>query len=181
MLAIDPGPETSGYCWFDGSIRLIKAEANNILLLEAIRRDEFGPGVSFVFEKVQGYGRPVGAPVFETVFWTGRMFEAALTAIGVDQSSSVARIPFRDVKKHLCPGSKGKDADFKAALQARWGGKAAAMGTKKEPGPLSGVTSHGWSALALAVVWWDRSQPLRDAEKWAVENFHGETHAPSRF
>ena len=42
-----------------------------------------------------------------------------------------------------------------------FGGKEAAVGTKKAPGPLHGVKSHLWSALALAVTHYDQ---LKGAE-----------------
>ena len=57
-----------------------------------------------------------------------------------------------DVKLHLCGSPRAKDANIRQALIDRWGGKAEAVGTVKKPGPLYGVKSHAWSALAVAVT-----------------------------
>jgi len=63
---------------------------------------------------------------------------------------------------HLCKNNRAKDANIRQALLDRFpatgGGKAPQIGTKKQPGPLYGVTSHLWSALAVAVTWAD-TQP----------------------
>jgi hypothetical protein len=63
------------------------------------------------------------------------------------------------VRRHLLHAATGNDALIRAALIARWGGEAVAIGGKgrgkaKTPrGPLHGVASHAWSALAVAVTW----------------------------
>jgi hypothetical protein len=54
--------------------------------------------------------------------------------------------PYRTaIKKHLGCG-RGKDKDVRAALIAKWG----EVGTRKNRGPLFGVSSHIWAALAVA-------------------------------
>jgi hypothetical protein len=54
----------------------------------------------------------------------------------------------RDVKLHLCGSARAKDPNIRQALLDRFG----PVGTKKAPGPLYGVKSHIWSALAVAVT-----------------------------
>lgn len=61
----------------------------------------------------------------------------------------------RAVKLHLCGSMRAKDGNIRQALVDRFGGQAQAVGTKKAPGPLFGLSSHRWSALAVAVTWWD--------------------------
>lgn len=159
VFAVDPGPIESGYCWYDGRV-LSAGIVENALLYGWIRTNMFGTKTAYVFEKIRSYGRPVGASVFETCFWTGRMYEAAATITSM--GAPVQRIEFGDVKKHLCPGAKGKDADFRKALCVRVAGsEREAKGTKASPGPLYGISGHMWSALALAVTWWDRSRCVR--------------------
>ena len=160
VLAVDPGPESSGYCWFDGRI-LQAGTVENAVLYGRIRTGQFGVKTAYIFEKIRSYGRPVGSSVFETCFHTGRMYEAAVTITSM--GAPVQRIEFGDVKKHLCPGAKGKDADFRKVLCVRFGGsERLAKGTKKAPGQLYGFSAHMWSALALAVTWWDRAKVTRD-------------------
>lgn len=113
-----------------------------------------GPECAVVFEKVAAMGRVVGKDVFETVFATGRMYEAAVSG-GVHAT----RITRGDIKKHLCAGvPKAKDKDVRAALIRRYGGIEVAIGSRAKPGPLYSVKGHAWSALAVAVTWADRAR-----------------------
>lgn len=155
VLGVDPGTRESGFCLFDGTTVMDVGTVQNEILYGRIRVGQFGSKTAYVFEKIQSYGKPVGASVLETAFWTGRMFDAAVTVTSM--GAPVSRIAFPHVKQHLCPGSKGKDADVRGALLKRFGGATVAKGTKAAPGPLYRVSSHGWSALAIAVVWWDRA------------------------
>ena len=171
VLAVDPGPESSGFCWFDGRI-LQAGIVPNKVLYGRIRVGDFGVKTAYVFEKIRSYGRPVGSSTFETCFETGRMFEAAVTITSM--GAPVQRIEFGDVKKHLCPGAKGKDADFRKALCVRFGGsERLAKGTKKAPGQLYGFSAHMWSALALAVTWWDRAASVRAAAEDGRQQAYG--------
>jgi hypothetical protein len=149
ILGIDPGTVHSGCVWFDAADQrvmtaFIRRNTDLVDLLPTYRLQD-----AVVFEQVASYGMSVGAEVFETVFWTGRMFEAAATTRTRD------RLPRKDVKLHLCGTVRAKDANIRQALIDRWGGKAAAIGTKRQPGPLHGITSHLWAALALAVTYSD--------------------------
>ncbi len=94
------------------------------------------------------YGMPVGAETFETCVWIGRFIEAANT--------DPALVFRKDVKMHLCHTMRAKDANIRQALldlfPATGGGKTPQVGTKKQPGPLFGVKSHAWAALAVAVT-----------------------------
>jgi hypothetical protein len=86
----------------------------------------------------------------QTVFWTGRFFEAA-TRRGAD----VSRLPRKAIRIHLCGSARAQDSNLRVALMDRFGGGERAKGTKKAKGPLFGIKSHEWSALALGVTWWD--------------------------
>ena len=70
--------------------------------------------------------------------------------------ADVYRIPRKEVVTALCGSSKANDASVRQALIDRYGGKEKAIGKKKAPGPLYGVTKDVWSALAVAIVWQDR-------------------------
>jgi hypothetical protein len=56
-----------------------------------------------------------------------------------------------DHTQRLVEGA-ANDAAVRDALLQLWGGKVEAMGSKKAPGPLYGMASHRWSALAVAVT-----------------------------
>ncbi len=158
VIAIDPGYEQSAWVMFDGhrivdhgievneSVRLWLAGADMRVAgrLLAVR--------AVVFESVESFGMAVGREVFETVFWTGRMFEAARYHVG----NNVERMPRKAVKLHLCQSARAQDSNIRVALLDRFGGKDAAIGRKALPGPLFGIKSHEWAALAIAVTWWDQ-------------------------
>jgi hypothetical protein len=58
----------------------------------------------------------------------------------------------RDVKLSLCGSARAKDGNIRTALIDLHGGKEAAIGRKKTPGPLWGVHADVWAALALAIT-----------------------------
>lgn len=146
VLAIDPGNEQSAtlfYEWKGSDYRFVgrACVAPNDEVLEQIRSFE---GDAVVIEMIASYGMAVGAEVFETCYWIGRFSQAAH---GAD------RLYRKDIKLHLCGSSRAKDANVRQALIDKFGGKEKAIGKKKNPGPLHGVKSHCWSALAVAVTY----------------------------
>lgn len=161
ILAIDPGttvsttvsyhPDFPEFTPGEGGPRVIDVErdVNNLELVTGLRRSLMGKTV--VIEEVESFGMPVGRDVFQTVRWSGRMEEAIGHSAG-----HCYFLPRREVKLHLCGSARAKDGNIRQALLDRFGdGSKAAVGTKKNPGPLFGVAGHAWSALALAVTWAD--------------------------
>lgn len=152
ILAIDPGPTQSAYVLFDGARPKKFAKVDNSTLLTIIRNGTIdGEHVSFmstklVVEQIAAMGMSVGAEVFETVFWSGRFIQA--------WGGSWDRIKRHEVKMHLCGNMRAKDGNIRQALIDRYGpGKELAIGTKKTPGPLHGLSGDCWAALAVAITW----------------------------
>jgi len=85
--------------------------------------------------------------VFDTCVWIGRFLEACFTP-GHNKPVLVYR---RDVKLHFCHDSRAKDSNIRQAILDKFGGRAAAIGKKKTPGPLYGIKGDMWSALAIAL------------------------------
>jgi hypothetical protein len=159
ILAIDPGPTESGWVLFDeradrAGLDPLAASGitDNQQLIDWLReRQEWIVADRYVFESISSYGMPVGFTIFQTVMWTGRFIEALHPHV-------VALVERRAVKLHVCGSARAKDANVRAALIDRYGGgRASAIGTKKAPGPLYGIKSHMWPALALAITFaeWD--------------------------
>lgn len=147
ILAIDPGTEQSGWCLYDTESVIGCGVSPNGPLLYGIN----DMAADFLaIEMVASYGMAVGKDVFETVRWIGRFQQAWKRP---DDAMLVYR---RDVKLHLCNSAKAKDANIRQALLDLFprtgGGKTPQVGTKAKPGPLYGVSSHAWSALAVAVT-----------------------------
>ena len=151
ILAIDPGTDQSGWCVFDGEVVVASGVMPNAEMLEYVQRSHFEVNAhGLAVEMIASYGMPVGREVFETCVWIGRFIQAWYRPEGVQL------IYRRDVKLHLCGSPKAKDANIRQALLDRFprigGGKTPQVGTKAKPGPLYGVSSHAWAALAVAVL-----------------------------
>ena len=101
-------------------------------------------------EMIASYGMAVGREVFETCVWIGRFLQSWR------DPDAVLLVYRKDVKIHLCGTTKAKDANIRQALldsyPATGGGATPQVGTKSYPGPLYGVSSHVWPALAVAVT-----------------------------
>lgn len=144
VLAIDPGPTHSAYVLYDGAKPLEFGKVPNRWLLDRVECGHFDAPVMAV-EMIASYGMPVGREVFETCLYIGRLQQAWR-----HEQHLVYR---KDVKLHLCHAPRAKDANIRAALIDRYGGKDKAIGKKASPGPLYGVTADTWAALAVAVTW----------------------------
>jgi hypothetical protein len=155
VIAIDPGCDESALLVWDGfSIQLIRFGPNEDIL-RLLQSWTTGPRiVPLVIEKVACFGMPVGAEVFETVFWSGRFAQA----YGAERTHRITR---GDVKLHLCHTMRAKDPHVRQAILDRFGGKEKAVGKKAAPGVLYGIHSHMWSALAVALVWHDQNLRVR--------------------
>jgi len=94
VVAIDPGPESSALVVWNGSEVIRRVYAGNSAILDELEMLRSGHGC--VIERVASYGMPVGAEIFETVYWSGR-FAQAFGAERVD------RIPRLAVKMQSLP------------------------------------------------------------------------------
>ena len=104
-----------------------------------------------VIEQVRSYGMPVGATVFDTVFWSGRFCQA--------WPNEFHQMPRLKVKQHICHDSRAKDSNIIQALVDRfaYGVRNKGKGTKPEPGFFYGFKKDIWQAFALAVTWHDQN------------------------
>lgn len=148
ILALDPGPTQSAYVRWDGTKVLEKGIAPNKDVLEIVQYDACWVD-RLAIEMIACYGMAVGAETFETCVWIGRFMERWAWHAG---NETIQRLPRLDIKVHLCKSARAKDANVRQALIDRFG----MPGTRKTPGPLFGVTSHCWSALAVGVCAYDR-------------------------
>lgn len=159
IIAIDPGPIESAYAWLgqcadsEGWEIQCARKIPNMTLRDLLRADAWVSNTAVVIEAIASYGMAVGAEVFDTARWSGRFQEAWESRPGRRPSEMVFR---REVKLHLCGTMRAKDTNIRHALIDRYGGKAKAVGTKKQPGVLHGIRADAWQALALGVTWSDR-------------------------
>lgn len=150
IIGLDPGTEKSAIVVFDGERPTWFSIESNEEIVGYL--SDLSPERHLAIEMVESFGMAVGREVFETVFWTGRFCESF--------NGDFTRIGRKEIKLHLCNSLRAKDANIRRALIDRFpstgGGKTPQIGTIKQPGPLYGMNSHLWSALAVAVTWWDR-------------------------
>ena len=181
ILSIDPGPESSGSCLYDTEIKKVlwsSSDINNYELLTYVYDNIYydpdesvkNPTLNCIFdavaiETIEPMGLGVGKSTLNTAIWVGRYFEAAST---LPSSPDVRLISRGDEKIILC-GCKtfldpitGKrkgvtNSQIRQSVIDKFeplgGGKTPQIGTKKAPGPLYGVSSHAWSAVAIAITY----------------------------
>ena len=156
LLAIDPGPAVSGAVVLDTAVdppavlevfpEIDTADlcARCLLVVGQNKPDDLA------IEMVSSYGMPVGREVFETVLWIGRIGQA----FSWGRTTLVYR---KEVKLHLCNSLRAKASNVRRAILDLYprtgGGKTPQVGTKKQPGPLYGVSKHAWAALAVGITW----------------------------
>lgn len=150
ILALDPGPAQTGWVLYDGERVRECGFSENAQLLEDIAAQWPYDAATLAIEMIASYGMPVGREVFETCLWIGRFMQAW-------HSPEAVRLVYRkDVKMHLCGTAKAKDPNVRQALidlfPATGGGKTPQIGTKAQPGPLYGVSTHAWPALGVALT-----------------------------
>lgn len=149
ILAIDPGTTKSGWCLYCQHRAVViqsGVDENEVVRTMLLQNRDWQVAI----EWIESFGMAVGKEVFITVRWIGRFMECT------GNSGAVMLIPRKEVKMLLCGSMRAKDANIRQALLDRFpssgGGKTPQVGTKSAPGPLFGVSSHAWSALAVAVA-----------------------------
>lgn len=154
VLAIDPGPESSALVVLDGDQVVRHERIANPEVLVRLHGGERLADV-LVLEQIASMGMAVGADVFETCVWSGRFIQAWSMIDGLRRWDRVKR---HEVKTALCGSQRAKDPNIRQALIDRFGpGKERAIGSKAKPGPLYGIAGDEWSALAVAIVWQERT------------------------
>ena len=151
IVAIDPGPEKSALILWDGKTILEMHFSNNIAILKMLwsyPRNQF----DLVLEQVASMGMPVGASVFETVFWSGRFCQA--------WGEPFHRMKRGVVKMHLCGSMRAKDSNIIQALKDRF--EPDLQPRQRPKTVLKGLSGDLWQAFALAITWWGKNEePMR--------------------
>lgn len=175
ILAIDPGPEKSSWVlWgaeseavFRGADQVdngsLRAEMKNYYAFNSRQTEEEVRTYQLVIERpvVLG-GKAPTAALLETSRQAG-IFEGAWPG-------DVDTITFQRVRSQIARGAC-KESAVREAIISRFapsGFGPQGKGTKANPGPFYGVTGHMWSAVAVAVAWWDL-QPKYSCANWVAE------------
>ena len=143
VIGIDPGHEQSALVGYDTETRQIRDAkfGDNDKMEDFVCSPRGRDYHVLAIEMVGCYGLAVGREVFETCVQIGR-FECLW-------SKPKDRILRQTIKAHLCNSTKANDSNIRRALMDRWGGDLSV----KKGGPLAGIKTHLWAALAVAVAW----------------------------
>ncbi len=168
VLALDPGPEQTAFVIWDGSAVIDKGIVENKMVFAEVKNHRFIDACAI--EMIACYGMAVGKETFETCVWIGRFMEKWRDYAGMGDPLRIVRL---DIKMHLCHSPQAKDANVRQALIDRIAAhhglsEKEVIGKKKTPGPLYGVASHVWAALAVAVTAHDRLISGFDSESIRV-------------
>ncbi len=170
ILAIDPGTTESAYIFYQAGKLIGFDKVCNEAMLAIIANTRGGSTELMAIEMPACYGMAVGKSVFETCRWVG-IFQQAF-------GLSKTHLVYRKSRNHengvdsvamcLCKNNRAKDSNVRQAILDRYpstgGGKTPQVGTKKQPGPLFGVSGDVWSALAVAITFDATFNRCRNAE-----------------
>ena len=149
MIAIDPGPTNSAFVVMSNGNILEFGIVPTMQLVDRLASTPQHNHIA-VIEMIASYGMSVGAEVFDTCVKIGMMMEA--------NARNCELMYRREVKMHLCGVMTAKDSNIRQRLIDIYGpGKEKAIGLKKTPGPLYGVSKDVWAALGVAVTWTEKN------------------------
>jgi hypothetical protein len=146
ILGLDPGPRICGICEYDPRVRRVFSSISDASVEYALQMLDSNPYVVAI-ERVQATGQIAGNEVLWTAEVSARLYQRAL-----DYGYEAEWLYRREVLRILdVTGAGNRDSLVRARLLEMHGGPEA-KGTKRAPGPLYGLSGHGWAALALAVA-----------------------------
>ena len=145
ILGIDPGPSTFAAVWWNG--QRIRALDEEMKVAEFVAALATRPTLVAIEDFITY--RVTDLPGRETIKQIG-----ALRYVCEREKVACVEISRRAVLAHFIGPTTGGDTALRAAIYDRFGGsRKAAIGTKKNPGPLYGLTgSHLLAALAVAIT-----------------------------
>lgn len=172
VFAIDPGTDVSSWVWYGGDeqfprytgpyVKVVGRDEDNDEVLHRLAQlptNDLSKRICVVCEDFEPMGQTVGIESIKTIRWTGR-FQQQADRLALDFHF----VKRTDVKLHLCQSRRAKDPNIHRVLLDKFGPSLKeAKGTPNFPGPVRGVASHAWSALAVAVTWWDANHRVPQA------------------
>ncbi len=146
ILSIDPGSEQSAWLLLRDGLPTDFEKSTNASILGRLWLPASRAAI-LVIETLHVRGMPTAQAEMETQLWAGRFIQA--------HGGEFHQIKRMDVKMHHCHSARAKDGNIRQAIIDRFGGKEKAIGKKKTPGVLYGISNDVWSAAAIALMWHD--------------------------
>ncbi len=156
IIAIDPSNLHSAFVVMNDRCQIShKGIVDNDEVVSLIHNSPITTEI--VIEGIQSYGMPVGADVFDTVFWIGIFYKTS-----IDVGIMPAKLLRTTIKGAICHDSRAKDSNIRAALIERFG----KTGTKKLPNPyyndsIVKMKADIWSALAVGLTYLEANEGCR--------------------
>jgi len=152
VLGIDPGPKGKGCgCALITHGKLLASGQAEPGDLDCVEADYLVRADAVVIEMISCYGMAVGMSTFQTLIEAGRIVQMV-----IQRGIPLYLVPRKDIKMIICGTSQAKDANVRSAIISRYqptgGGSTPQIGTKAKQGPLYGVSSHAWPAVAAAMA-----------------------------
>lgn len=152
IVGIDPGNIQSAYCLVDENLKPVAfAKLENEDMYEHMVRElrllDEDAQILIAIEMIASYGMPVGAEVFDTCRWIGKLEQRF-------KYNDVLLVFRREEKLHICHDPRANDANIRVALIDRFAPDTPnkGKGTKKAPGWFYGFHADIWQAYAVAVT-----------------------------
>lgn len=160
ILGVDPGDTETAWSAYDTDTKAVLSFAKEpnaeVLLRISLAGNSAVPGGfgvqvdKLAIEMIASYGMAVGKNVFETCVWIGRFIQQWDTFNCAFEREVIYR---KDEKMHLCGTMRAKDSNIRQAIMDRYGStRQQVLGTKKNPGPLYGVSKDVWAAIAVCIT-----------------------------
>ena len=148
VLAIDPGPVQSAYAIIRRKDLYVEdfGILENKKLIDTMQYICQDVNIDIAVEMIASYGMAVGATVFETCVWIGRILQSL-----DPHSLRSTRVYRKDVKMNLCGATKAKDANIRQAIIDRYSALYGENCTKKN-GMLYKVSKDAWAAIAVGLA-----------------------------
>jgi len=148
IIGIDPGPTDMAVVAINDDKKIIIADHITTISLFDLEISHFPKDCLIAIEDYVIY-QPVGQAGRDTIKMIG-----AIRYLCDKHKRPFVEIPRGDILRHICGATKGGDTALRAAVMDRYGGsRKAAWGTKKDKGPLYGLTgSHLLAALGVAIT-----------------------------
>ncbi len=155
VLAIDPGTDMSAYSLISEDYKII--DKNKVVNEDLLKLVIEGNYDELVIEGFESFGMGVGATVFDTAYFIGRVLQKA-----EDAGKKTHMLYRKEIKMNICQTTRAKDTNIRIALIDRFAkhDKVRGKGTKNNKDWFYGFAADMWSSYAIGTTWIDMQKGL---------------------
>jgi hypothetical protein len=147
IIGIDPGNENTAMVIMEEDKIIWHSKESNDVAIERLKiKCHSVHNFSVFIEGIYTRGMPMSQFEIDTAKVIGRFMQVC-----IDNDTPYEIVDRRHIKVSMCGTVKAKDSNIRQAIIDRYGGKEKAIGNKKAPGPLYGIVTDEWQALAICL------------------------------